>query len=166
MDYSEELEIDKHNLDQEWIDHSSRFMKYMRLEADAAKAEAEAKENRDIVIAQTARAVRDDPERYGIEGKPTNPQVDAAVNEDEDVQEAREELREARHKLAMMVAAVRAFTHRKAALENLVKLQGQGYYSSPTVTGEDAQGFRKSVEEDKEKKVRRKTRRVARSKKQ
>lgn len=152
--YSEDLEIDKFNLEQEWIEQSSLFFKYMQLEADAAKREAEIKEACDITLAEVEKEVRACPGEYGLKEKPPASAVMAAVNLSKDVQEAREELRDARHELAMMQAAVRAFTHRKSALENLVRLQGQGYYSSPAVSDSEAEGFNEKVRNDKQKEVR------------
>ena len=63
--------------------------------------------------------------------KPTAPVVEAFYRTDEDYQEAKQEMIDAQYDADMLTNIVFAFQARKLTLENLVRLQGQNYFSSP-----------------------------------
>ena len=128
--YAEDVAIDPHFLDAEFLNQASLFSKYARLESRAKRDEALAKRHRDVVKAQRELAIRADPEKFGLT-KVTEPTIKAALALDPEVQEAVRARDDAAYEVNMMIAAVRSFDHRKTALENLVRLHGQEYFSNP-----------------------------------
>ena len=128
--FQEELSIDKYKLDEECISHSSRYAYYSEAQAVAKSDVSKAKDYLELVEAEQREAIRIDLENKGI--KPTIPMLDSATIRDEKVIKAKKELREAEEILARLSVAVSAFEHRKAELDNLVKLYCAGYYSTPS----------------------------------
>lgn len=124
------FEIDEHNLDREWVKQPSLYFTWARKLADARQDLDEAKAKVDVTKAEVSRAIRDDPEDHGLE-KVTEAAVTAAIPEHPDMIRAVKELSKARHKVDVYQAAVNALDHRKRALEKLVDLHGQNYFSTP-----------------------------------
>lgn len=136
MDYELDIVIDEQALDVEWLDQPRRMGEYCRLTADARKTMDLAAENLAFVKATVERAIRLDPDRYGV--KPgvrgiTEASIDAAVLIHDEYQIASRSLIDARYNHDVSVGAVRAFDQRKSALENLVRLHGQNYFAGPSV---------------------------------
>jgi len=124
------FEIDEHNLDKEWIKQPSLYFTWARKLADARLAVDEAKSELDVIKAEASRAIRDDPGEFGFE-KVSEAIVATAVNEHPDVMKGVQKLYDARHEHDVYQAAVFALEHRKRALEKLVDLHGQSYFSTP-----------------------------------
>jgi len=145
--------IDKHALDEEWERHVSLYMAYAD-EARKARLEMdECKNILEVVKAETAMAVRSNPDEYGL-AKVTEQVVVEAVTVQEAVKDAQADLVQARYKHEMFQAAVNAMEHRKKQLESLVSLYLTGYFSEPKERhGEDS-----AVEEMRKQKLRRKKR--------
>lgn len=124
------FEIDEHNLDKEWVRQPSLYFTWAKKLADARLEQDEAKANLDVIKAEASRAIRDDPGDYGFD-KVTEAIVAVAINEHPDVMAGVKALHESRHKQEVYQAAVNALDHRKRALEKLVDLHGQNYFSTP-----------------------------------
>jgi hypothetical protein len=136
MDYGLDIVIDEQALDVEWLNQPQRMGEYCRLTADARRDMDLAAENLAFVKATVERAIRENPDRYGV--KPgsrgiTEGSIDAAVLIHAEYQLASRQLIDARHAHEVAVSAVRAFDQRKSALENLVRLHGQNYFAGPSV---------------------------------
>lgn len=131
FNYEEELSINPDALDVEWLAQPSLFMKYAEAASEARHAMDEAKENVDLVKAEVDREIRQDPGAFGLE-KTTEGSISAAVLCHERYQEAIEKYNQSRFQNDLLMNAVRAFDQRKVALENLVKLHGQSYFSGPS----------------------------------
>jgi hypothetical protein len=130
MDNEGFAEIDIMRLDQEWIRQPKYFHEFATQEADAQKEMDEAKSALDLVRADVDKAVRLNPESFGI-AKVTENAIQSAILQAKEYQEANQDLIEAKHKVALLGAAVKALDHRKKALENLVALHGRDYFSTP-----------------------------------
>lgn len=128
--YQEELEIDQHCLDEEWVEQPRLYFKYSEMLADAKYDVDKARERRDIKRANLDLEIRQDPEAWGI-----NKIVEAVVTNtillDDDFRKVQDEYHKAQHTVEILQAAVWAFGHRKTALENLVRLHAAQYYSTP-----------------------------------
>lgn len=98
-------------------------------EADARHARDQAKSRLDVVEAEIAHEVRKDPEKFGIEGSPTIPEVKSAVVRDRRYQTAVAELNGAERELQLAGADVRAHTDRRKMIERLVELLQLDYFS-------------------------------------
>jgi len=121
--------IDKYRLDEEWIDQPKLYLQYADALADAEADETEAKAEMELVEAEVAAAVRDDPKEYGVAGRVTDAAVKSAVLRSREFQAAQKSYHECKRKVGHLKAAVRSLEHRKAALENEVYLHGQGYFA-------------------------------------
>lgn len=126
-DYTRDVEIDQNNLDVEWKRQPKLVLHWSEMRADAARDVDEAKEALEILIAEKDMEIRDSADK-----KPTESAIANMIKMDKDVQDAQQTLTEARHSLAKLQAACSAFDHKKAALENLVKLFGMSYFAEPS----------------------------------
>jgi hypothetical protein len=123
------LAIDQNLLDREWINQPKFFFRYACMLADARKAYEEAKANMKIVAADADQKVRMGASKR--EEKVTEALVLATVQRRNDYREAEQAVINTKHNVDILDAVVTALEHRKVALENLVRLHGQEYFSSP-----------------------------------
>ena len=149
------LTIDETVLDEEWIEQPKLYFHWARKLADARRSLDESKSNLDVVKAELDRAIRSDPERFGLP-KVTEAVVTTAIPNQPKYQSALEVLRNDKHTVDILSAAVTALDHRKAALGKLVDLHGQNYFSSPRASTPEAE---ESMREVVKKKVRKKSQR-------
>lgn len=142
MDYQADIDIDEDNLDVEWCDHSQRMFRYCRHAAEVHKDMDLAKERLDLVKAQLDQRVRADPGSFDIAVRvtkdgapqpPTETSVMSVVLTQTEYREATRDYLEKKYEYEVASGAVRAFEARKSALENLVRLHGQSYFSGPAV---------------------------------
>lgn len=87
--------------------------------------------------ANITKAAYAQPEEFGIE-KATDARVNCAVVADEDYQAALQKMLDYKHALDVYSAVVTALDHKKKALENLVTLFGQDYFSTPRADPKNA----------------------------
>lgn len=121
-------QIDILKLEEEWEAHSQMVINAATALADAERDRDIAEEYRKFVKAETALAVRANPENY-IKGKSTDAAIDAFVETDDQCRVATKRLIEATHKKNLAQAAVLALEHKKRALTKLVDLWIHEYYS-------------------------------------
>jgi hypothetical protein len=149
MNYENDIKIDCDQLDLEWLDQASTFMKYARNAAGCRKYLDEVKEKLDLVKAELDQKIRKNPKKYKIE-KITEPVVSATIIQQEDFKVVNKEYMEAKYELDIAQAAVSAMNQRKEALENLVKLHGMQYFAGPKVPRELRQKREEREEQQKE----------------
>lgn len=147
------LNIDKGALDEEWLKQPSLVFKYAKKAAQCKLELDEAKTALDLTKAELDKEIREDPEAFDIE-KVTNPAVEAAIVAEDDYQEALAEVSKKKYELDVLYAAVNALEHKKRALESLVSLHGQNYFSTPRAKGSNAE----AVESLKSERVAKRTR--------
>lgn len=129
------VEIDQNQLDVEWLNQPVQFhfwaveLANARLEMDTAKSALE------VAKAEVEREIREVPLEYDI-GKVTESAIAAATLLQPEYKKAVEVLNTAKHRVAIVQAAVDALDQRKKALENLVTLHCSGYFAEPRVAGE------------------------------
>ncbi len=129
------LEIDQNLLDKEWLNQPRFFFRYAKQLADARMAFEQAKANLKVVAAEADQKVR--MRAAKIDQKLTEAIVSATVQRRDDYREAEQAVFTAKHNVDVLDAAVTALEHRKAALENLVRLHGQNYFSTPKADGDN-----------------------------
>lgn len=129
MSYENDLKIDEHQLEKEWLRQPSLYMQYAEKAALADNKAKRAKENIEVVKAELSTYYRNTEEKF------TEKSIEAQILTDAKYKEANKNYLDAIEQAAVLSAAVRAFDHKKAALENLVKLTLAGYYSQPTEAG-------------------------------
>jgi len=129
-EYERDLAIDPLSLDEDFLVQPGLYMKYSVMAADADKCKNQAKEKLDVVKAELDRAIRKEPSQFGLE-KITESVVASTIILQPEYKEASDELIEASYQYSILQAAVRAFDHRKSALENEVKLWLGTYFAGP-----------------------------------
>lgn len=129
INYRKDLEIDDDALDVEWNRQSMQYMKYAELSAEADRDCQKAKEQCEVVEAQVDSKIR---ERARVEDiKITEASIKAEIKISPEYQKAKSEYLQADYQAQILSAAVKAFDHRKKALEHLSQLWLAGYFSSP-----------------------------------
>lgn len=132
-DYEKDLAIDPDALDTEWLVQPTLTMRYAECCADARLIMDRAEEVLDLKRAELDADIRNHPQKYGVaqDGKLTEARVSGIILQQSSYQATTEKYLIAKYDMEVLSAAVKAFDHRKAALENLVRLQGQGYFAGP-----------------------------------
>lgn len=143
---------DEHRLDQEWLEQPRLFGKHALQLADARREHEETKAERDVIVAEIDMDIRRDPVKYDLP-KVTEGSVEKLILLQPRYQKAQRKVIEAKHRVDVLQAVCDALEHRKKALENLVHLHGQDYFSTPT----PPKGTREAVEENAKREVRRRT---------
>lgn len=144
MDYAKDVAVDPDNLDQEWVNHAATFMRYAEESAARARAVDYVKERLAVLEARLDKAIRERPSKYGLD-KVTDKAIERTIALDPEHQAMMKKLSNAKFKAELLNAAVRAMYIKKDALENLVRLHGQNYYSDPTPDSDTPQAFRDGV---------------------
>ena len=132
MNYDKDIRIDESALDIEWLDQPSLLMKYSR---NAAQLDLDCKRKKvelSLIEAELDSKIRENPSRYKLE-KVTEGAIKAIIQKDKGYQECQEELFTMEYEVNVANKAILAFTQRKEALENLVRLHGQQYFAGPRV---------------------------------
>lgn len=128
MDYEKELAINKYKLDEECLSHASRYAYWADAYISAKNNLGVKKDNLTYVMANKSIEIRNFFMESGE--KFTESRLSCAVDTDDDVIQARKEVREAEEILSKMDVATRAMDVRKSELDNLVKLYCAGYFST------------------------------------
>lgn len=133
--FKELMNIDQMALDQEWLHQPGLFMRYASELSEASRDCDKQKEKLETVKSELMLDISKDPEKYGLQ-KTTQALMDATLQTMEDYQKEVQEYIDKKYEKDMLLNAVRALEQRKSALENLVKLHGQNYFSSPVSSEE------------------------------
>ena len=133
MDYNFEkvLSIDPLKLGDEWLKQPGLFMYWSKKSVDAREKMERLKFDLDKYEACLAAQVRKDPSSYGLE-KVTESAINQFVASDAQVIKLNEMLIGLRAEAELLNRMVTALEQRKKALENLVYLNQQDYFSLPT----------------------------------
>jgi hypothetical protein len=130
FEYEKEIHIDETALDVEWLDQPSLMLKYCRAAAEAKRNLDLCKEALDVAKAQLDQKIRMDAERH--QQRMTETSIQNAILNNEDYQRRSVEHIDAKYEHDLIQSTVRAFEHRKSALENLVRLHGMAYFAGPS----------------------------------
>lgn len=137
-DYNKDLKIDFAQLNINWRDHSTNYMKWSEKWVDAVARRDRIKEAQDVVKAELDAIYR----KGLFDGKkPTEAAIAAAVIADEKYEEMQQTLLEANENVNLLASAKAAFEHRKKALEGLTQLWLGGYFSNPNIPAEIKEKF-------------------------
>jgi hypothetical protein len=141
--FEQDLSIDKYKLDEECLSHAGLYYRYSELAANAKNKVGILADNLKLKMGEVNIQIRNDYTKK--EMKFTEAVINSEVEKNEDVIEAREELREAELNLAKLQAGVSAFEHRKSQLDNLVRLYCSGYFSTPSSSGKPRESVNEQV---------------------
>jgi|6_EtaG_2_1085325.scaffolds.fasta_scaffold216197_2 hypothetical protein len=129
-DYVEDIEVNEANLKQEWERQPGLYLHYSIVLADAERARNVSKEELDITKAQLDKDIRSRPEEFDVE-KITESVVTNTILLQESYVEKNQEYIDRGYEVSIMQGVIRAFDHKKKALENLVTLYISGYNAEP-----------------------------------
>lgn len=133
MNFEDDMHIDESTLDIELLDQGTLALKYGRYWAQCKERLTRAEENIKVIRSELIRLANDDPNKHlGLDVKPTGPNIEAFYRNHPEHKQAKEEWIEAQYELDMAEVAKNeiSFT-RKAMLDGLVRLHGQGYIAGP-----------------------------------
>ena len=140
------FDININRLDEEWIQQPKMYFKYSELLTNAKEKVERCKARLSIADDElkTTRAklslrIRKNPKKYfGDDSKPTEAAIDNRIHvhpmfakSKAAIYKLTEDLISANKKVSTYYSAVHTLDHRKAALERLVSLFGQNYFSAP-----------------------------------
>lgn len=134
------LDIDQDALDVEWLNQSRDYFEWATHLAESRHQLDQAKLTRDIVKADLSKCIRENPADFELE-KVTESQVTNAILLQDEYQDAESKVHECSYAVRLAEAAVQAMDHRRKALENLVFLHGQNYFSEPRAIGEESSEY-------------------------
>lgn len=146
LDYENDLLLDQHSLDYEWLRQASLFQKYSMVYADAAAIKDEAKEELLRTDAEIDLEVRSDWYQFGFETKPTEPAIKAVILLDDRHKKAARSFNEASRQANILQGTKTALEHKKAALERLSALYLAGYWADPKVTKEAKDYYENNIQ--------------------
>jgi hypothetical protein len=129
FDYKQEINIDPGNLDLECLEHAGRFQRYSQEAAEAKMAMEKGKRELEVTTALVELDVR--KQAIAKDLKQTESTIKALCTVDPRMTLAHEKFHDLRKNYEILSTAVAAFEHRKTNISDLVKLHGQGYFSSP-----------------------------------
>ena len=130
LDSKRDAKIDEMALDVEWLEQSELMRRYTHQLADLRYEMEKAAKQVELTKSQVYADIRANPQDHGLT-KVTEAVLNSAVIQDDRYQAAVEESLRARRAHDRAAGDVRAISHRKAALENLVFLHGQSYFAGP-----------------------------------
>jgi len=139
--------IDMNILDKEWINQPKIFFRYASQLADARRRMEEVKAEADVVKAEIDLDIRSNPSNYNLE-KTTEALISNLILQQEKYQKALAKIRIKKHKVDILQAAVTALEHRKSALERLVSLHGQNYFSTPKAPDNAGREIAEDIEKE------------------
>jgi len=149
LNYEKDIFIDENQLDIEWLEQPSLMLKYCNHESQMEQNLDIEKTKLDLLKSELDSQIRKNPSDFGVE-KITETVVLNAVIATEEYQEAYLTYLDVKFERDVAKNAVKAFSQRKDALENLVKLHGQSYFAGPRIPrniSEERQMKQKSSDE-------------------
>jgi len=126
-DLAEDRKIDSLKLDEECAIQASRYGYWADKYAEAKNDLDASKMNMDAVTASRSLFYRRNPP---LDLKATEAVFSSLIDDDREVQEAKEELHKAQATVNTLYSAVSSIEQVKSELDNLVKLQGMKYYGT------------------------------------
>lgn len=136
LSYTDDIKIDRHNLDKEWLDQGTRYVRWGIASVQAAYQRDQVADEIDVVKSEVEEDIRNRPEKHGLEissktGAPTEASIKMAVLKHKDVVEVKERFNEAKKLAGLIAVGERAMQMRKTSLERLTDLEITGYNAEP-----------------------------------
>lgn len=128
LNYKEDMQVDRFNLEIELERHTHMYLKYMELEVEAQDIRDRLERRVDLIKAEMDAKVRSNPKKYGIE-KVSEGAIKSVVIKSQQYQEKEEEYLLAVKRARTLAGVMKGMEHRKRALTELTSLFNSGYYS-------------------------------------
>ena len=149
LNYEKDLHIDKDSLEECLVEQPELYAKWSIIWADATQERDHAKENLNIVKAELDMKIRKSWDILGYDKKPTDMAITTWICAHDKYRKANFELIQKTHAVNVLEAAKWSFQHRKDALDNLVKLYLNNYYSDSKAVGQEARDMLSTMRQDK-----------------
>ena len=130
-DFRRDIDVDKDNLEEEWILHPSLYLHYSCEYSQAFDKKERLKQKLEWISAKLDLDIRKDYKKYGFTSKPAEGGIKNTIIIHKDYQEALKKYNKALSLFNTMTGVKTAFEHRKHSLGNLVALKIGGFYSEP-----------------------------------
>lgn len=124
------VDVDENDLEREWVQQARLCESHVHLLASVKKELAEAEAEMEVIDAEIKDHVRKHPDEYNLD-KVTENSIRETLVRQKKHREANQKVIDVQHKADLLTGTVRAIDHKKTALENLVNMRGQSWYSSP-----------------------------------
>jgi len=134
--YEDDLRIDKYNLDYEWERQAQLYMKWAEAHAQAVLERDRAKELLDLARAELDSQIRESPEKFGFDKKPTETAIANTILQQDRYREVYKNFVETTKNMNILAGAKEAMAHKKKALEGITQLMVSGYYAEPNIPKE------------------------------
>lgn len=152
-DRKNDLEIDIYRLEDEWSNQPLLVQEYSEKLAKARKELEELENHLELVKAKVGKAVRTDPESYGID-RITVDAVNSEITMSKEYQSTLSEIVDKRYQVDLLKGMISALDNRKKALEKQVELFLTGYFSNPRLSSKSMeQEFQKRKTERTKNKI-------------
>lgn len=134
-------EIHLDTLDQEWVDHPGMVNVQARAAAKAKRVVKELERELKVAEAELGKQIRLRPGKFKLD-KVTEAAVKEIITLHPNIQKLEQAIIDAEYRSDILFASVKSLDKKTSALENLVKLHGQNYFSTPTAGKEYADKVR------------------------
>jgi hypothetical protein len=138
--------IDLGRLEQEWLLQPKLYDKYATKLAGAKELLAKAEAFLEVTEAEVKLEIRKKPLKFGFADKITEGVVKELLVTDKRYRDALQAVNSTKHDVDVLAAVINTLEHRKRALESLVTLHGQNYFSKPKVSKEAGDAARSAIE--------------------
>lgn len=147
MGYKEDIQIDIDALDKEWVKQAATFQYYAKQEAVALYERDQLADDLTLTQAQLDGDIRLNFGAHGFESKPTEAAILNSIKQNPRYIKANSLLMKASCKAKIVGGAVRAFDHKKKALEKLTDLYLSGYWAAPKIKSEAQEVYGEQAQE-------------------
>lgn len=135
------LAIDNTQLDREWAKQPKLYHEYATQSAEVRRVLDEKEAEFKVAKAEVDKRIRTNPTKYGLSEKPTEASIASTILLQKKYLKAQNEVILAQYDVNIIDAMVRSLDHKKSALENMVRLHGQDYFSTPKADADGHQNL-------------------------
>jgi len=125
------LDVDKDDLDRECCIQPRIYMTYASELAEARLREAEAESTFKAIKATLDGLIRSNPSAYNLPDKVTETVIAHTIVLQDEYMKAQKKVNDAQYKVSLLFAMIGSLDIKRSSIENLVKLHGQNYFSTP-----------------------------------
>ncbi len=137
IDFEQKFPIDRHDLATEWDYQSELFRHWAKRLREKEEELRDANDALNEVFAEEYEKIKEEEENKKL----TETAIKNKIVLTEEYDKFKKIARALESEVGALKVDVQSLEMRKTALENLVKLHGQEYYSHPTVSGVDGDKF-------------------------
>lgn len=133
-DFSDDVAINKYNLDEELIRQPQHYYQWAKAEAIAADKVARLKDSLEVIKSKMEIRIRKNPTLFDLPDNPKEALIKSAIIVQSKVKRASKRLIAAQKTHRLLQKAEKSFEHRKKSLEGLVSLNMQMHFATPRNT--------------------------------